>query len=335
MDTVNLKKLAAELGLSPSTISRALRDSHEISKKTKDRVKALAEKLDFRPNPHASSLRQNKSKTIAVIMPEIENNFFAQVINGVESVAQKKGYHVLIYLTHEDFEKEKAILQMLRNGRVDGLMISISNSTKSSEHLKSCQEAGLPMVFFDRICENIDVPIIATDDIDSSFRATEHLLKSGCRHITHLSMSDALSISKGRQAGYNKALEKYKLSRYSSIIECSSDDEKNRQIIRKLLLRKQRPDGIFASVEKLAINTYEVCRELKIEIPATLKVVSFSNLTAAALFHPPLTTVVQPAYDIGKEAANILFRIIDKKVLSRQEKKIIIPSTLVMRASTN
>src|SRR5258706_5229115 len=193
MHNVNLKKLAEELNLAISTVSRALRDSHEISQETKDRVKALAIKLGFQPNPHASSLRQNKSRTIAVIIPEIQNNFFAQVMNGVEEVAHQKGYHVLIYLTHEDQYREKDILKVLRNGRVDGIMISVSNTTTSFEHLEACQESGKPLVFFDRVCENIEAPRITTDDAEASFKATEHLLKAGCRRIAFLSMSGNLS----------------------------------------------------------------------------------------------------------------------------------------------
>src|SRR5882757_7957616 len=154
MENINLKRLAQELNLSASTVSRALRGSHEISQKTKDRVKELAEKLGFQPNPHASSLRKSKSKTIAVIIPEIDNNFFSQAMNGVEDVAQQKQYHVLIYLTHEDYTREKDILHVLRNGRVDGVMISVSNTTRSFEHLEACLESGMPLVFFDRICEN-------------------------------------------------------------------------------------------------------------------------------------------------------------------------------------
>src|SRR6187397_442476 len=145
MNNVTLKKLAEELNMSPSTVSRALRDSHEISQETKDRVKALAAKLDFQPNPHASSLRKNKSRTIAVIIPEIQNNFFSQVMNGIEAVAKEKGYHVLIYLTHENGVREKEILGLLRNGRVDGLMISVSNTTISFEHLEAWQESGMPL----------------------------------------------------------------------------------------------------------------------------------------------------------------------------------------------
>ena len=330
---MNLKKLAEQLGLSMSTVSRALRDSHEISKATKLRVRTLADQLGFQPNPHASSLRRSKSRTIAVVIPEIENNFFSQIINGVELVAQEKGYHVLIYLTHEDFQQEKEILQLLRNGRVDGLMISISNSTTDFEHLANCSEAQLPFVLFDRVCEDIDVPKIITDDIDVSFKATEHLIKKGCKKIAFLSMSHNLSISKRRGQGYMDAIKKYKLD-WNKVIELSPKDAENRLLIKKLI-KEEAPDGIFAAVEKFAINTYEVCHELEIHIPGMIKLISFSNLTAAALFHPPLSTVVQPAFDIGREAAAILFKIIDNKHLLPQEKYMIIPSHIVARKSSS
>ncbi len=335
MDNINLKGLAKALNLSPSTVSRALRGSHEISQKTKDRVKALAEKLGFQPNPHASSLRKSKSKTIAVIIPEIDNNFFSQVMNGVEDVAQQKQYHVLIYLTHEDYTREKDILHVLRNGRVDGMMISVSSTTRSFEHLHEFNESGLPLVFFDRVVESMDAPCVSTDDAVASFKATEHLIEKGCRRIAFLSISDSLSISSQRKNGYLKALEKKGLSGKGYSLECGHDDEMNRHLIRQLLQSSKRPDAVFAAVEKLAINTYEVCRELKINIPKQLKVISFSNLSAVALFDPPLSAIVQPAYEIGKEAAAMLFKIIDKKNLLIREKTAVFPSKLVERRSTS
>lgn len=334
MDNVNLKRLAKELNLAMSTVSRALRDSHEISQETKDRVKALAAKLGFQPNAHASSLRQSKSKTIAVVIPEIQNNFFAQVLNGIEDVAQQKGYHVLIYLTHEDRGRENDILHLLRNGRVDGLMISVANTTESFDHLESWRQAGLPLVLFDRVSETMEVPRVTTDDIDASFKATEHLIKSGCQKITFLSLSGGLSISRRRYAGYTKALFKHGLTEYEQVVECGNDDQINRVKIRELLQSEQRPDGIFAAIEKFAINSYEVCHELNINIPRQLKVISFSNLTAAALFDPPLSTVVQPAYEIGKESAAILFKIVEKKMLLANEKRVVLPSKIVERKST-
>ncbi len=332
MDNVNLKKLAEELNLAVSTVSRALRDNHEISQETKDRVKALAAKLGFQPNPHASSLRQNKSRTIAVVIPEIQNNFFSQVMNGVEDVAQQKGYHVLIYLTHEDHNREKEILKVLRNGRVDGLMISVSNTTSNYEHLEAYRQTGMPLVFFDRVCEQMDVPRVTTDDSNASFKATEHLLKMGCKKTAFLSLACNLSISHGRRSGYLQALAKYGMDGVT--VECGPDDEMNRLKISDLLQSEQRPDGIFASIEKFAINTYEVCHKMNICIPQQLKVVSFSNLPAAALFNPPLSTIVQPAYEIGKEAATILFKIVEKKMLLPNEKKVTISSQIVERKST-
>jgi LacI family transcriptional regulator len=334
MDNVNLKKLAQELGLAVSTVSRALRDSHEISQETKDRVKALASKLGFQPNPHASSLRQSKSKTIAVIIPEIQNNFFAQVMNGVEDVAEKRGYHVLIYLSHEDYEREKDILAVLRNGRVDGLLISVANSTRSFEHLKSYQEAGIPLVCFDRVDESMEVPRITTDDTDASYKATEHLIKAGCKKIAFLSMAGNLSISSRRKSGYLKALSRYGFSADPQIIECGPDDAVNRSLIKQLLQGPTKPDGIFAAVEKFAINTYEVCRELQVNIPQQLKVIGFSNLSATALFDPPLSTIIQPAYEMGKEAAATLFKLTEKKIVLDAEKKMVLPSHIIERAST-
>lgn len=335
MENINLKKLAQELNLSASTVSRALRGSHEISQKTKDRVKALADQLGFQPNPYASSLRRSKSKTIAVIIPEIENNFFSQVMNGVEDVAQKKEYHVLIYLTHEDYAREKNILQVLRNGRVDGVMISISNTTTRFEHLQEFYESGMPLVFFDRVAESINAPCVSTDDADAAFKATEHLVTKGCRRIAFLSMSSSLSISSRRKDGYLKALSKKGLSGEGLFLECGNDVTTNRQLIRNLLKSKKPPDAVFAAVEKLAINTYEVCRELKLAIPEQLKVISFTNLSAVALFDPPLSAIVQPAYEIGREAAAILFNLIDKKNLLPREKKAVFPSLIVKRESTS
>jgi LacI family transcriptional regulator len=326
--------LAKELNLAVSTVSRALRDSHEISSQTKIRVRELAEKLGFQPNPHASSLRQNKSKTIAVVIPEIENNFFSQVINGIESVTPNKGYHVLIYLSHEDYNKERDILQLLRTGRVDGVMISVSNTTTNLDHMDAWRRAGLPLVLFDRTVEDFDVPNIMTNDAEMAFKATEHLLRRGCRNIAYLGMAGNLSISSRRKAGYLTALEKYKVAAPPQVIELTAKDYINREILKELFQKQPRTDGIFAAIEKFAVNTYEVCKELKLQIPHDVKVISFSNLQAAALFDPALSTIIQPAYDIGREAANILFKIIDKKMLMPYEKKMILPSQLIERAST-
>lgn len=331
---INLKQLAKALNLAPSTVSRALRDSHEISPETKDRVKKLAAELGFEPNPFASSLRQSKSKTIAVIVPEIENNFFSQVMNGIEKIAQSKGYHVLIYITHEDFNREKSILQLLRNGRVDGIIMSISNSTLSFEHIDEYVRAGGPIVTFDRVYEGLDVPSITTDDIPTSRKATEHLLAAGCKRIAFFCLDQSLSISSRRKAGYLEALKKRGLEDQQIILECSGNDEKNRVLIRNLL-QKQKPDGIIAVAEKLIINAYEVCHEMKIPVPGKIKLISYSNSPATALLDPPLSTIVQPSRAMGQEAAKALFKLIEKKVLLPAERKQVIPSFIIERRSSS
>jgi LacI family transcriptional regulator len=330
---MNLKQLAKELNLSISSVSKALRDSHEISTNTKKAVLAKAKELNYQVNPFASSLRKQKSKTIAVIVPEVANDFFGPVISGIESIAQEKGYHVLIYLTHELMQKEVAIIKLLQNGRVDGIMISLSEQTTSTAHLEELKD--MPLVFFDRVAEHIDAPKVTTDDKHSGFTATDHLIKNGCKRIAFLSISQNLSISKKRMSGYLEALKKNKIERDNSLIlNCTGDDKKNGNSIRKLLKRKNRPDGIFASVEKLAISTYEICDELKLKIPRDIKVICFSNSQTASFLNPSLTTITQPAYEMGREAATILFKLVEKRRHHFLIEQTILNSKLVARNST-
>lgn len=330
---MNLKQLAKELNLSISTVSKALRDSHEIGAVTKKAVLAKARELNYQVNPFASSLRKQKSKTIAVVVPEVANNFFGPVISGIESVAQERGYHVLIYLTHEDMQKEVSVIKLLQNGRVDGIMISLSEQTTNTAHLDELN--GLPLVFFDRVAAHMDVPKVTTDDYQSGINATEHLIRKGCQRIAFLSISQNLSISQKRLNGYLEALKRNKINRDNNlIISCTGSEEKNNEMIRKLLSRKNRPDGIFASVEKLALVAYEMCAALKLKIPHDVKVICFSNSQTAALLNPSLTTITQPAYEIGREAATILFRLVEKKRHHFLQEHTILNSVLVERNST-
>ena len=334
MESVNIKKLAKILNISISTVSKALRDSHDISKETKEKVIALANELNYQPNPHASSLRKAKSKTIAVIIPEIANNYFSLAINGIESIAQEKGYHVLIYLTHESYVKEVALMRLLHGGRVDGILISLSSTTTDYSHLRELQQKGLPLVFFDRVYEQFDTVSITTDDYESAYNATKHLLEQGCKKIAHLMISKNLSIGDKRLRGYKKALEDRKIEPDETlIINCTNEDEVNFELI-KNLLQNRKPDGIFAAVERYAISAYEVCKQLGIPIPGKVKVISFSNLQTASLLNPSLTTITQPAFEIGRQAATILFRALEEKRFLLKNEKIIYKSTLIERDST-
>jgi LacI family transcriptional regulator len=335
MEKIDLKKLAKELNLSISTVSKALRDSWEIKAETKQRVKDLADKLNYQPNPYASSMRKRKSQTIAVIIPEIANNFFSVVLDGIQVVAEKKGYHVLTYLTHESYSNELSTIKHLQSGRVDGVLVSLCSETSDIQHLIRLKETGMPIVFFDRIAELSDCPTVSTDDYESGYMATEHLIQKGCKTIAFLSLSQHTSINYKRQQGYIDALTNHSIKGGNNlVIQCGFDNDKDNLIIKKLLSRRKKPDGIFASVEKLAIASYHVCNEMKIKIPDDLKIISFSNLRTASLLNPSLSTVTQPAFEMGKEACELLFRKIEKKSNKYMSEHLVLKSSLIARDST-
>ena len=339
MGKVDLRALASKLNLSISTVSRALGDKQDIGASTKKRVLKLAAELNYQPNAQAASLRQRKSKTIGVVVPEIANNFFSLVIDGIEEVANANGYHVLVYLTHENLEKEIKIARHIQNGRVDGLLISITSETVNVDHLREVKNTGLPIVFFDRVSNDMKIPTVTTNDYESGFEATKHLLEAGCKKVAYFSLSQNLSINAMRMKGYRDALKKQKHWIMNELVlQGGNVHEENVQQMMRLLKSKDRPDGIFACVEELAIATYEACDHLGLQIPKDVKVISFSNLRVASLLHPSLTTIRQPAFEMGKEAAATLFKMLEngnKKKESVTLQKKVIKSLLIKRNSTD
>ncbi|ANE49649.1 LacI family DNA-binding transcriptional regulator [Flavisolibacter tropicus] len=332
MSTVNLKQLAKELNLSVSTVSKAFKNSYDISEATRERILTRAKQLNYQPNPYAAGLRTQRSQTIAVVIPEIANNFFVQAINGIETVAQGMGYHVMIYLTHEDQSKEQAFLQHLQNGRVDAILLSLSSGKDHAQQLKELQKRDIPIVLFDRIDTQVDAIKIQTDNIESSYKATTHLIEAGCKKIAHLTLSEKLAISNDRLEGYKRALKDAGLKfKKELVVDCSLTKNNEDQIVQ--LLQKLRPDGLFSGFEKLALQTYQVCEKLNVNIPNDLKLISFSNLPIAELLNPGLSVVVQPAFEIGKVAAEMIFELLKIKG-SNRIKTITIPSHLIKRKST-
>lgn len=332
MDSVNIKILAERLDLSTSTISRAFRGNSDISKNTKDRILALAKELNYIPNHHASNLREQKSRTIAVIVPEIANNFFSQNIKGIEQVARSNGYHILINVTNDDYEKEVAFMSDLHNGRADGIIMSVSGEEKDHTYLNN-RKKKVPLVFFDRVYEDVNTPKVTTNDYESSFQATEHLIQTGCRKIAYLVRNKSLSIGKTRMQGYVDALKKYQVPYQDElVIDCTNDQQTNQKIIREAYLALQ-PDGIFASVERLAIATYYVAQDLSIQIPEQLKVISFSSLEIAPLLNPSLSTITQPAFEMGLRAAKLLFDMMKEGGASSTQ-HVQLQSELIRRKST-
>jgi len=332
MGEINIKKLALELHLSAATVSRALRDSHEISSETKARVLEMAQKLNYEPNPFASSLRRQKSKTIAVIVPEIANNFFSLAINGIEEVARERDYHVLIYQTHESSQIETSFLMRLLSGRVDGILISLACQDVDKEHIKEVSEK-LPVVFFDRVHDDIEGVKITTDDYESAYNAVQHLIEIGCKRIGYLLALNTLSTGKKRMQGYIDALKDNDFPEEPGLVMISGEEHDQTYSLIKNFIAEQKPDGILSSIEELAMPCYYACKELRLNIPDDLKLISYSNLTHAELLNPSLTTINQPAFEIGVEAAGILFKIFNKRWYEFNE-TIILKSNLIKREST-
>ena len=316
MMPVNLKSLAEQLHLSIATVSRALRDSHEVSEATKVRVRALATALHYEPNAYASSLRRNISKTIGVVIPKVANHFFALAINGIEEAARQSGYHVLIYLTHDDYEREVSIVQHLKGGRVDGLLMSVASGTEDFAHLKSLQEANLPIVFFrPRVRRNQPPPKSLPTTTKAAFRPPN----TSSRRAAALSRTCSFpttcpSASFGTRATSMPSRPTACRPDPDLVLHGVPDNNQNVALIRELLLRRPDIDGIFASVERLAISAYRVCHELGRRIPQDVSKSSVSPTSKPPpLLDPPLSTITQPAYDIGREAAKILLRAVGKE----------------------
>jgi LacI family transcriptional regulator len=335
MSQINIAELAKMLNVAKSTVSKALKDSHNISAETKERVKAMAKTMNYQPNPHASSLKSHKSQTIAVIVPDSTNHFFSTAIKAVQLAGYERGYHVLTYSTLDDAEKEKAIFALLKNGRVDGVIISTVNDAAHIDHITEFSEKGYPVIFFDRVCEDYNGVKIITNDLEMAGNATDFLINKGCKRVAFLSVLKDFSIGNNRLQGYMNALKKNNIPIDESLIlNGSMDYENNLKLIRDMLTGQNPPDGVLAPVEKMAITCYFVCKEHRIKIPEQLKIVSYSNLEYASLLSPGLTTITQPAFEMGTTAAHLMFNSFEKKKNKLKNETIIIPSVFTEDQST-
>ncbi|SKB95583.1 LacI family DNA-binding transcriptional regulator [Dyadobacter psychrophilus] len=315
METITIKDIAKALGLSTSTVSRALRNSYEINPETKKLVMEYAERMNYRPNPIALSLRDSKSKSIGVIIPEIANHFFSQLINGIESIAYNLGYHVVIFQSHESYEREVANTNYLVSRKVDGLLISLSSLTTNLFHFQDLMERGLPIVFLDRVPNAIETHKVVVDNFAGSYEATEHLIKSGRKRIAHLTSPIYLSITTERLAGYKQALEDYGLPFDESYVKYCYHGGKvateNEAAVQEMLEMPEPPDAIFTASDRLTTGCMSVLQKKNIKIPQQIAIVGFTNISVAELLNPPLTAVVQPAMEMGQQAVELLIRLIE------------------------
>lgn len=330
-----IKDIAQALHLSTSTVSRALRDSHEISAATKELVLAHAAKLNYHPNPIALSLKEKKSRSIGVIVSEIANSFFSQTINGIESVANEKGYTVIISQSHESFEKEVRTLQYLASRSIDGLLISVSSATKDLTHLKALHQYGFPIVFFDRIVEDIATHKVMVDNFQGAYKATMHLLAQGYRRIACITNSAHLSITRERVAGYLAALEKHGIVPQPSLIKyCFHGGmllEEVTDAVNQLLKSKKKPDAIFATSDKLTTGCMRALKKAQVAIPEEMALTGFSNSDLIELLHAPITVVRQPAFEMGQVATELLLQLIESKRPVKEFETRVLQSELLIQ----
>lgn len=338
METITIKDIAKALNLSTSTVSRALRDSYEINPETKKTVIEYANKVNYRPNPIALSLKENRSRSIGVIVPEIANNFFAQVINGIEDVAYNLGYHVVIFQSHESREREIIDLNHLVSRKVDGILTSVSSLSHDTGHFEELVQRGMPIVFVDRVPENEQLHKIEVDNYQGAYNATRHLLENGSKRVAQITSPSHLSITRERLDGYRDALRDGGLpydERYIKYCEHGGRDvEEIMAAAQELLDMPERPDAIFTASDRLTTGTMAVIRKNNLRIPDDVALVGFTNLSVADLLDPPLTTIVQPAVEMGQMAMQLLIELIENPKKKIDYKICKLATQLIVRKSS-
>ncbi|WP_303925075.1 LacI family DNA-binding transcriptional regulator [Draconibacterium sediminis] len=331
---VTIKDLARELNISASTVSRALKDHPDISKETKRAVQELAEKLNYQPNAVALSLKQRRSNTIGVIIPEIVHYFFSSVISGIEDVAYDAGFNVIICQSNERYEREVANAKTLLASRVDGVLVSISKHTTDYKHLENFQNNEVPIVFYDRVVPNIVADQVIIDDFDAAYRATRHLIDSGRTRIAHLGGPMALLIGQNRKDGYLKALKEAGIPADENLIVEADSFEKARMAIMKLINQKIKFDGVFATNDLTAIGAMQTIQKKGYKIPDEIAIVGFSDGRFSGITDPTLTSVDQHGYEMGTLATQMLLKRITSEDDEYPAETKVLNADLIVRGSS-
>lgn len=331
---ITIKDIARILGISASTVSRALKDHPDINVDTKKAVNELAGKLKYQPNAVALSLKNSRSNTIGVIIPEIVHYFFSSVISGIEDVASQKGFTVIICQSNESYQREVANARTLLSHRVDGILVSISKETHSFDHFVDLQSSGIPLVFFDRIAPEISADQVIIDDMEASYKATRHLIETGRKRIAHFAGPQSLVIGRDRLQGYINALVEAGLPVDNRLIVEADTFEKARNTVVEMLDAGIVPDGIFAVNDLTAIGAMQTIQKRGLKIPEDISIVGFSDGRFSGITDPNLSSVDQHGYEMGTTAAEMLFH----RILSAEEEYIpevkVLTADLIVRGSS-
>jgi LacI family transcriptional regulator len=336
---LRIKDIALELGVSISTVSKALKDSKEISTDTKERIKAFASFHNYKPNSLALKLRSQKTLTIGVIIPEIVHHFFSTVLRGIDEYANNKGYNVMVCLSNTSYEKEVLSVETLLDGSVDGMLLSLSTGTQLKgdySHLEKLINDKFPLVLFDSIVDNFDCDKVTIDDELGALKATEYLIEIGCKKIALITNPNFVRIGVLRTKGYIKAIEKhgFKLDK-KLIIEIDEWQDEREQIESLFEDEKNYPDAILAvNGEIYASTAMQVAKRKGLKVPEDISIIAFTDGLISQHTSPPLTTLVQHGYEMGKQAVELLINRIESEETEMEFHKKVISTKLKIREST-
>ncbi|MEP1486983.1 MAG: LacI family DNA-binding transcriptional regulator [Algibacter sp.] len=333
---ITLKQIANEFGVSIATVSKALSDSYEISTATKDKILKYAQANNYKSKSITLNLLNKKTKTIGVIIPNIMNNFFAKAFVGIEKKTTENGYHLISCISNESYEKEVNTMELLKNGSLDGVIISLAEETQvkqNYDHIKNTINEGIPVVMFDRISDDIACDKVVVNDVEGAYHATNHLIKSGCKRVALISVIDNLSVGKLRVEGYKKALTAFKIPIEEKLIVKIGHKE-DFDVAMKIVLADKTIDGLLCLEESSAVKSLQIVKKIGYKIPEDMSIVSFTNGELPKYVTPTITTVSQHGNHIGQTAANILMERLANEDDSKPFIKKVIKTSLIEREST-
>lgn len=331
MKDITLKEIATKLGISITTVSKALKNYPDVSEKTKNAVIELAQTLHYTPNSFAVNLRTKESKTIGLIIPEVMHHFFSNVINSIIDEAEKNGYLVIILQSSETLALEQKQVELLINKRVDGIIMSLSNESNNDEHIKGIIKRDIPFVMFDKIAKLTSCSKVVIDDQKAAFNATQHLIDNGCKKIAHIRGPLNPQNSIDRYIGYKKALEKNNIPFDPKLVYTCEKVTflEGKDFAEQIIQDHPDVDGIFAITDLVAVGVLAFFNENNIKIPEQVAVIGFSNWFMSQVITPKLSTVDQPSHEMGIASFNLLL----EEINCRKEGKDFNPRTIELDTS--
>lgn len=330
---VTIYDIAKKLNISASTVSRALKSSVGTSDKTRKKILETSKEMGYSANLVASNLRKQSSKTIGVIVPNLNSVFMAEAISGIEDEISKAGYTLLISQSLENFQKESANAKAMLSNRVEGLLVSLASDTENIDHFKKLIDSGIPVIFFDRVIENDHFPVVTINNFRAGYQVTKHLIDQGCKNIVHVTGSQLQNVYAERAAGYKQALADHHMPFDPKLFfNCSLTLENGLKFGKQLLEMKQLPDAVFSANDQFAVGCMQTVKKAGIAIPDDIAFAGFNNDPLCCVIEPNLTTVDYSGFEVGQEATRQLLDIANRKTTHAYN--LVLKHQLIVRSSS-